>query len=74
METLNVYFYSLIEAADWTMHCGLVADTSSDAVRKDIQYNYREPVYINVLHVPELEAVVDSRGNTTVVERQIEHA
>ena len=61
MENLTVYFFSLMdfdmENKATTMHTGLAADHTPDAVRADLLCSFRDPRHISVVEVPELQPV-----------------
>lgn len=66
MDTLTVYFFSLmdfdLENKATTMHTGLAADHTPDAVRADLLRSFRDPRHISVVEVPELQPVFDGAG------------
>ena len=66
MDALTVYFFSLMdfdmENKTTTMHTGLAADHTPDAIRADLLRSFRDPRHISVVEVPELQPVFDGAG------------
>lgn len=60
-----VYFYSLIDARDWTLHCGLTTDTDRQNVYESLLKNYFEPCYVSVRRVYDMEPILDDHGDVT---------
>lgn len=65
MEKLNVYFYSLIDARDWTLHCGMTTSADRQKVYDDILKNYFEPSYVAVRRVYDMEPILNDHGDVT---------
>lgn len=63
MKKLKTYFYSLIDAEDWSVHCGLTNGASAMEVREDIQHNYFSPCYVDIRQVFNIDPIFDDHGN-----------
>lgn len=66
VEKLNVYFYTLYDAACHQPHSGLTASTCASSVCRDVRGNYIDPRYITVHIVPELVGI--ARADSSEVE------